>query len=196
MLLAFISLALAGPCEEDAAGKACVSQALERALAREDDAATLLNTSCEAGSEVACSHRGIYALVLGKELAFEVDPVAQADLTDRCREGAGAACLHLAVLHESGPSAWRDMSQAQMFLRQACGAGEPRGCHAHASAYLAGGSEKGVQQATEIFRDTCFELDYAVSCLELGRVLDTRDTAGAKAARDEACALDAGLCAR
>ena len=196
MLHLVLAVATAGPCDDDAAGEACVAQALELSLAGGDEASKALESACDAGSTVACSHRGIHTLVLGKPLAFDVDPVAHTQLADACREGTGAACLHLAVLHEKGPSGWRDMSQSQMYLRQACGAGEPRGCHAHATAYAAGGSTKGIEQATTIFRDTCYDLDHALSCLELGRLLESTDTAGAKAARDEACTLDAGLCAK
>lgn len=196
MLLALIALAAAGPCADDASSTACVAHAVERSLAGEDDAAALLSGACKAGSAPACSHHGIHALVIGKELSFEVDPVAHTDLTDRCREGQGAACLHLAVLHERGPTGWRDMSQSQMYLRQACGAKEARGCHAHATSYAAGGSPKGLEKAASIFKDACYDLDHPLSCLDLGKLLESTDSAGAKAARDEACSLDPGLCAK
>ncbi|HJN76413.1 MAG TPA: hypothetical protein QGF58_20970 [Myxococcota bacterium] len=195
MLLSLILPVLAGPCEDDAAGRACVEAALEHALSGESAAASELKSACDAGNDDACFHRGVYALVLGKDQDFEVSESGRDALAGKCKAGVGAACYHLAVLHDRGPIDWRDRSQASMYNRQACGAGDPRGCHAQAVAYAAGGSATGVTKAKALFSDACYEQDHAQSCVGLAELLTASEPQAAEEAMERACALGSrGAC--
>ena len=189
MLLALTLTALAGVCDDDASSRACLDEALANAYAQAPEAAAELKAACDAGTAEACFHRGVYALVIGKAQDFQVDEAGRATLVGQCKDGQGAACYHLAVLHDQGPMDWRDRSQASMFHRQACGAGEVRGCHAQAVAYASGGSEAGVAKARALFEAACNEQDHAPSCVGLGELLEHSEPAAASAALERACAL-------
>jgi len=188
MFLIITLSALAGPCD-DASSRACVESAVDQVLAGDEAGAEQLHDACKAGASEACFHRGVYALALGKDLEFVFDEAGHAALAAKCRAGTGAACYHLAALHERGPMDWRDQSQASMFYRQACGAGDARGCHAQATAYAAGGSKAGVQKATGLYSQACHDLDFVASCRSLAEISASSDPAAAKEARDRACAL-------
>lgn len=189
MFLVLLSTVFAAPCDDDASSRACLDAALEHALSGDPVAATELKSSCDAGNTEACFHRGLYALVLGKDQEFEVHDGAREALIGRCKSSVGAACYHLAVLHERGPMDWRDGSQASMYNRQACGAGEPRGCYAQASAYAAGGSESAVAKARELYDGACYQQKHAASCVALGELVAASDPSASAAALERACDL-------
>jgi TPR repeat protein len=122
-----LGAALAQDCEgpED-----CLEQGLEQAIVVQDAAAArpLLEKACVGGESQACFHVALLRLAGGEKLEVPLSEAGQSELKRRCAAEQGRACLQLGLLHDEGPMAWRDMSQASMYFRQACAAGQPEGC--------------------------------------------------------------------
>ncbi len=126
-LLILLGTALAQDCE---GATDCLAQGLDQALVQEDDSLgeALLARACGAGDELSCFHLAATRLRLGQRVEVPASEPGLAELKRRCEADQGRACLQLGLLHDKGPMGWRDMSQASMYFRQACAAGQPEGC--------------------------------------------------------------------
>jgi TPR repeat protein len=113
---------------------------------------------CQAGDTAACA-----ALL----------PIAEAE----CAKKNGAACAMAGALYERGWGVAADAGRAAALLRQACDAGDRRGCVGFAAMQARGaGVQKDEVRAVSLLEETCNE-GLLEGCAQLGALLASRASA-------------------
>ena len=126
-VLILLGAALAQDCQGP---EECLSQGLEAALVAGDapKALAALEKSCAAGEPRACFHKALLQLEQGESVEVPLSESGLEELKRRCETDQPRACVQLGLLHDKGPMALRDMSQASMFFRKACAGESAEGC--------------------------------------------------------------------
>ncbi|MFT5583629.1 MAG: TPR repeat protein [Cognaticolwellia sp.] len=181
-------------CAATDSAKACLDAGLYRSYESVSGGKVSFELGCEKGSEQACFFRDLDRYATGEtSLVLSANAQALSELQARCSVGRTQACYHLGLLHVDGPIDYRDSSQGNMLLRQACDGGAYDACLLLAEP-LTRSSDAGMkEQARGLYRKGC-DGRHAKSCLALlGQIDAGSDEAGkvraqaCKAGADSVC---------
>jgi TPR repeat protein len=176
-------------CSATDSAKACLDAGLHRSYESGSGGRSSFNLGCEKGNEQACFFRDLDRYAAGGSgLVLSANGEAFAELQARCSVGGAQACYHLSLLHVAGPVDFRDSSQGNMLLRQACDGGIFDACLLLAEPLMRSSDAAMQEQARALYRKGC-DGGHAESCLAL---LSRIDAEGDEAGKVRAQACKAG----
>jgi TPR repeat protein len=176
-------------CAATDSAQACLDAGLHRSYESASGGKLSFELGCEKGSEQACFFRDLDRYAAGdSSLVLNANAEALSELQARCSVGRTQACYHLGLLHVDGPLDYRDSSQGNMLLRQACDGGAHDACLLLAEPLVRSSDAAMKEQARVLYRKGC-DGGHAKSCLAL---LSQIDAGGEEADKVRAQACQAG----
>lgn len=145
----------------------CLEAGLHRSYVGGSGGLDSYKLACEKGDAQGCFFEQLERYVGGDtSLVLGAEPKAFTELQSRCSVGSATACYHQGVLHVDGPMDYRDSSQGNMLLRQACDGAVYEACLMLAEPYARSSEPATKVQALDLYRKGC-DGGHAKSCLAL-----------------------------